>query len=85
MGREWELSYRLGMRRTNRVCSKIDACPEKFKEIFLELDELPKKRNKTIFNLPTSQTFLNILKNRKQENRDIYRIYSKNEIKKYKL
>lgn len=71
--REWELSYRLGMRQTNKkICLQIDACPKKLRNIFLELGELPKKRNKTILNLPKSQTFLNILKNRKQENRDIY-------------
>ena len=73
MGREWELSYRLGMQKIKQFyCFAFDACPEKSKNIFLEMGELPRNRKFQPFKLPTSKTFISIIKARQNENRDVY-------------
>lgn len=65
MGREWELSYRLGMRKTKKCivfCLPPDACPEESKTILSDLGKLSRKRRVLKnFKLPESSVFLSIL------------------------
>jgi hypothetical protein len=88
MGREWELSYRLGMRRgDNAGLLTSNACPEEQNEFSLqkdvsreiphELGELQGKRRHKIkgFALPVSIYFLTIIEKRKQNGKDIYLEY----------
>ena len=73
MGREWELSYRLGLQRylNNRICFEMssNASPEdsldRQIQNFRESGELSRKGNKN-FSLPESETFKNIIKKRKK-------------------
>jgi hypothetical protein len=55
MGREWELSYRLGMRNAKFYSFALDACPEKCKDIFLAMGELPRNRKAQLLKLPISE------------------------------
>jgi len=83
MGREWELSYRLGMRREdNADLLTSNACPEEQNESYIqkippELGELQEKRRRKMkgFALPISNYFLTIIEKRKQNGKDVYLEY----------
>jgi len=87
MGREWELSYRLGMRKhklfivNKKFFININfqslfkyACPKKYeKNISFELSELSRKRpSLKNFYIPKSQVFFNIIEERKKQKRNVY-------------
>jgi hypothetical protein len=73
MGREWELSYRLGMQKFKQFyCFAFDASPEENQQILLDLGELPRNRQSKNFKLPNSTTFNLIIKARQKNNRDVY-------------
>ncbi len=78
MGREWELSYRLGMRKNNCFqLFRMSACPEESEQLPLESGELQERCRRQIkgFALPISDIFLTIIERRKQSGKDIYMEY----------
>jgi len=79
MGREWELSYRLGMRKNKKqtkifscFCFNSNASPEESNKIPSVSGELSRKSISKNLKIPNSKIFLNIIKNRKKKGRDIY-------------
>jgi hypothetical protein len=85
MGREWELSYRLGLLR-HRICFAMasNASPEDSLELELpnprESGELSRKGSKN-FSLPESETFIKIIEKRQRQS-DIYMTFIEKMIEK---
>jgi hypothetical protein len=74
MGREWELSYRLG-----------NACPARSGTIFLSSGELSRKEQGKGFILPFSKKFFEIIDRRKNNNQNVYLNFIEKMIKKNKF
>jgi hypothetical protein len=92
MGREWELSYRLGLQRDFNICLgceiSFNACPESGFSLEMknsrESGELSRKGCKNFF-LPESETFQKIIENRQQKQKqDIYLQFIEKMIEKQK-
>lgn len=85
MGREWELSYRLGMQKIKQFsCFAFDACPEEIQKISSEKGELPRNRDFKNCTLPDSIIFQRIVKARQDKNRYVYLEFIENIEKKQK-
>ena len=76
MGREWELSYRLGKRTSQYLdCVVSNASPEKLQTTFQASGELSRRQETSEgkgFILPTSNKFFELFKNFKNKDTDIY-------------